>query len=102
MTLVSGIALWYNVIPIQKGTGLIPYFPETIWKVFCTCQKLYVELLVNTLLTDENEKKNEKVHFLRKTVKGWRPPKTGTILLVYSIPHFGAILIFHLCNVSKV
>lgn len=75
MTLVSGIALWYNVIPIQKGTGLIPYFPETIWKVFCTCQKLYVELLVNTLLTDENEKKNEKVHFLCKTVKGWRPPQ---------------------------
>lgn len=64
MTLVSGIALWYNVIPIQKGTGLIPYFPETIWKVFCTCQKLYVELLVNTLLTDENEKKKWESAFL--------------------------------------
>lgn len=101
MTLVSGIALWYNVIPIQKGTGLIPYFPETIWKVFCTCQKLYVELLILCLQMRMKKKMRKCISYARQW-KGGDPPKTGTILLVYSIPHFGAILIFHLCNVSKV
>lgn len=33
------------------------YIPETIFKAFYTCEKLYMELLVNTLFKEDSLKK---------------------------------------------